>query len=156
DLRWDVGAQGLEEGELGLARQARGGELGAFEIAVDALIEAEHDGAVQALEIEGVVEGAPHARILEFLQARVEGEGLHDAAALIGPLLADDPPFADRREVIASGPVLGAVLVAEIDLVALEGLEQDLRVLEIFVTDLVEIIHAEMYRKLLGPMVLDA
>ena len=72
-------AHGLEDFELLALRQAGGGELGALEIAGDALVLAEEELLVHLLEIEGEVERAAHARVLELVAPGVEGEGLHDA-----------------------------------------------------------------------------
>ena len=101
--------------ELAAGRQAGGRKLGAFEIAGDALVLAEENLLVHLLEIERVIEGEPHARILEFVAADVEGEGLHDADIVDREFLEDDALVLDRREIVGGGPVLGAVLGAPVD-----------------------------------------
>ena len=57
----------FEDLQLLALRQARRGKLGALEIAVDALVLAEEELLVHLLEIEGEVEGAAHARVLELV-----------------------------------------------------------------------------------------
>ena len=120
-------AHGLQDFELLALRQPGGGELGAVEIAVDALVLAEEDLLVHLLEIEGEVERAPHARVLELVAPRVEGEGLHDSPIAHRKLLEQDALFLDRREIVGRRPVLGAVLGAPVELVGLERFERDRR-----------------------------
>ena len=57
NLRRNLVAHGFEELELLAGRQAGGGELGAFEIAGDAMVLAEENLLVHFLEIERVIEG---------------------------------------------------------------------------------------------------
>ena len=107
------------------SRQAGRGELGALEIAGDALVLAEEDLLVHLLEIEREVEGAAHARVLELVAADVEGESLHDAEIADREFFHHHALVAHGREIVGGRPVLGAVLGAPVDLIALEGLERD-------------------------------
>ena len=128
----------------------------AFEIAGDAFVLAEEDLLVHLLEIERVIEGKPHARIMEFLAPDIEGEGLHHADVFDGKFLKEDEPVGDRREVVGGGPVLGAVLDAPVDRVGLERLQRHGAVAEIFEPQLVEIIAADVDVDGLAPIVLHA
>ena len=132
------------------------GKLGALEIAGDAPVLAEEDLLVHLLEIECEVEGAAHARILEFFAACVEDEGLHQAEIVDREFLEDDALVVDRGEVIGGRPVLGAVLGAPIDRVGLEAFERDRRVAEILEAQFVEIVAADIDVEVLAPIVLDA
>ena len=149
-------AHRLQEFELAAGRQAGGREVRAFEIAGDAFVLAEEDLLVHLLEIERVIEGKPHARIMEFLAPDIEGEGLHHADVFDGKFLEDDEPVGDRREVVGGGPVLGAVLDAPVDRVGLERLQRDGAVAEIFEPQLVEIVAADVDVDGLAPIVLHA
>src|SRR5208282_3941664 len=96
-----------------------------LKIAGDAPILAEENLLVHLLEIECVIESEPCPRVLEFATADVEGESLHQAEIVDRKFLKDHAFLVDRWEVVSRGPVLGAVLVAPIDGVALERLERD-------------------------------
>ena len=149
-------AHGFEDFELAAGRQAGRRKLGAFEIAGDALVLAEENLLVHLLEIERVVEGEAHARILEFGAADVEGEGLHHADIADRKFLEHDALVGDRREIVGGGPVLGAVLGAPVDRVGLERFERDRGVAKIFEAQLVEIVAADIDVQILAPIVLDA
>ena len=133
-------AHRLQNFQLAAGRQTARRQFGALKIAGDALILAEEDLLVHLLEIERVIEGEPHPRILEFAAADVEGESLHHAEIVDRKFLEDHAFLIDRGEVVSRGPVLGAVLVAPIDGVALERLERDRAVAKIFEPQLVEIV----------------
>ena len=149
-------AHRLQQFEFAAARHAGRGEIGAFEIAGDALVLSEEDLLVHLLEIERIVEGKPDARVLELVAADVEGEGLHHADIADRKFLEDDALVGDRREIIGGGPVLGAVLGAPVDGVGLERLDGDGGVAEIFEAQLVEIVAADIDVEILAPIVLDA
>src|SRR5690606_30081897 len=100
----------------------------------------EHDVPVQPFEVERISERFAHGGILKFLAPEIEGVTLHTGGALIVDLLADDKPFADRGEVIAGCPVLGAVLRAIVIFTGGERLEPDRRVAIEIIADGVEII----------------
>src|SRR5208283_1365551 len=70
--------------------------------------------------------------------------------------LEDDALVGDGREVVAGGPVLGAVLKAPIDGVGLECFERDRGIAEIFEPQLIEIIAADVDVDSAAPIVLDA
>ncbi len=156
DLGRHLVAHGFKQFEFAPARQAGRGKLGAFEIAGDAFVLAVENLLVHLLEIESVVEGQPHPRILEFVAADVESEGLHHAGTADRKFLEQDALVADGREVVSGGPILGAVLGAPIDRIGLEGFKRHRRVAEIFEVQLVEIIAADIDVQRLAPMVLDA
>ena len=141
NFRRHLVAHRFEEFELAAGRQSGGGELGAVEIAGDALVLTEEELLVHLLEIERVIEGKPHPRILEFRPADIEGEGLHHAEIADRKFLEQDALVGDRREIVGGRPVLGDVLVAPIDRVGLEGFERDGGVAEIFEVQLVEIVR---------------
>ena len=137
-------------------RHAGRRQFGAFEIAGDAFVLPEEQLLVQLRKIEGIIEGEPHARVLELVAPDVEGEGLHDPDIGDREFLEDDAAIFDRREIVGGGPVLGAVLGAPIDRVGLEGLDGDGGVAEIFEAQLVEIVAPDIDVELLAPIVLDA
>jgi hypothetical protein len=84
--------------ELGALRHARGGELGAVEIAGDPLVLAEEESCLFiSSEIEREIERAAQARILELVAPDVEREGLHDAVSC-GPGI---PPLMTRLSATA-------------------------------------------------------
>ena len=149
-------AHGFEQFELAAGRHAGGGKVGAVEIAVDALILPEENLLVHFLEIERVIEGKPHPRVLEFRAPNIEGESLHQAEISDGKFLEQDALVGDRREVVGGGPVLGEVLDAPVDRIRLEGFERDGGVAEIFEVQLVEIVAADIDVDVAAPIVLDA
>ena len=71
-------------------------------------------------------------------------------------LLEHHAVFLDRREIVGRGPVLGHVLGAPVNMVGLERLEPDRPVAEIFKSQLVEIVLADVHVKVPAPIVLDA
>ena len=119
----------------------------------DAAVQAVEDRAVDVLEIEGEVEGAAHAPVLELRPAQVEHEGLHRSRRPHREFFPDDAPLPHRREVVGRRPVAGAVLGAEVVAVALEGLEQHGRVAVVLVADLVEIVPAAVHRQIAAPII---
>src|SRR6185369_3692632 len=127
-----------------LARGHAGcGKLRTFEIAPNTLVLIGKELAVHLLEIEYEVEGAANAWILELVATNIEGESLHDADVADGEFLADDALFPHGRKIIRSRPVLGAVLDAPVDLVALECLECDGRVAKVLVAQGLEVARAD-------------
>src|SRR5262249_41816651 len=148
-------AHSLKDLELEAFRQARRGQLRALEIAVDATIQSVRQLLVHLLEIVGEVESPPHPRVLELVAADVERIALHEALIVDRKLVLQDASFLDRREVIGSHPILGTVLVTKVELVALECLERDGQIAEIFVPDLVEVLAPGADAEVLAPIVLD-
>ena len=149
-------AHRFQQLELAAGRQAGGGEIGAVEIAVDALILPEENLLVHFLEIERVIERKPHPRILEFRAADIEGESLHQAEIFDRKFLQQDAFIGDRREVVGGGPVLGEILDAPVDRIGLEGFQRHGGVAEIFEVQLVEIVAADIDVDGAAPIVLDA
>ena len=82
DLRRHLVLDLVQDLELAALRQARGRQLGVVEVAADADVEIVEQLLVGFLEVEGELEGAAHARVLELLAPQVEDERLHgrDAA----------------------------------------------------------------------------
>ena len=93
DRRRHLVAQAFQYRELLALRQPGGGKLGAGEERVDAAVEAVEDRAVDVLEIEGEVEGAPHAGVLEPRAAQVHHEGLHRPGRPHREFFPDDAPL---------------------------------------------------------------
>ena len=141
---WKLDAHGFEQFELAAGRHAGGGKVGAVEIAVDALICAEENLLVHFLEIERMIEGQPHPRVLEFRLPNVEGERLHQAEIPDGKFLEQDAFIGDRREIVGGGPVLGEILDPPVHRIGLEGLERHGGVTEIFEMQFVEIVAPDI------------
>src|SRR5262249_44241923 len=156
DFGRDLVPHGFEQFKFFAGRKSSCGEFGALEIAVDALVLAEEDFLVHLLEVKSIVEGEANARILELASAQVEGEGLHQADIVDRELLEYDAFLSYRRKIVGGGPVLGAVLHAPIHQIALEGLNRDRSVAEIFVSQLVEIIPANIDVDTFAPIAFDA
>ena len=146
---------GLQDFQLLALRNAGRRQFGALEIAGDALVLAEENLLVHLLEVEGEVEGAAHARVLELVAPDVEGEGLHHADIADREFFQHHLLVAHGREIVGGRPVLGAVLGAPIDLVALERFQRDGGIAEIFVADCLEIIGADIQVEVLAPVVGD-
>src|SRR5882757_4901053 len=127
-----------------------------MEVARDAFILSEEQLLVRLLEIERIVEGAPHSRILELLAPGVEHEPLHHAAVADRKLLELDATFFGGGEIVAGCPEQRAVFEAKVDLITFEGFELDCEIAEVLVPDLVEIIAADVDVEILAPVVLDA
>ncbi len=79
NFRRHLGAHGFEDFQFPALRQAARGQLGAVEIAADAVILIEENLLVHLLEIECEIQRAADPRIPEFVAADVQGERLHDA-----------------------------------------------------------------------------
>src|SRR5690606_12242830 len=95
---------------------------------------------VGTLEVVGEREGAAHARIRELGSPRIENEALHlrDGLGLQRELL--EAPSGHRRNIVAGRPATRAVLLAQIDIAALERLELGNVVAEDLVADAVEVV----------------
>ena len=133
-------------------RNSRRSEFGALEIARNASVLAEKDLLVHLFEIEREVEGAAHARVLEFVAPDIEGEGLHRPEIADRKFLQHDFLVLHGGEIVGGRPVLGAVLGAPIDLVALESFQRDGGIAEIFEADLLEVAGADIQVEVLAPI----
>lgn len=154
DLRRNVLVNLLQERHFGALRHARRGKLGALEVAADAAVLPIEQLLVHLLEIEGIVERAADALVLEHLAADVEHERLHAAGVVDLELFLQHTLLGRRREVVGRRPLLRRVFIDPVGLVGLEGFERDRVVAEIFVAQLVEIILADADRQLLAPVIL--
>ncbi len=136
-------------------REAGGSEFGAPEIAVDTVEPVIGKVVVEAFEVEGVVQCPADPLVLELLAPHVGRHGLHDArgAQRVFDLLADDLAALDRREVIGRRPSARRVFLAEICGACAKGLEFHIRIDEIDIADFAEIVLADIYIEILGPVV---
>src|SRR4029077_3869821 len=123
DLGRNLVAHSLQQLEFAVRGQAAGCEVGAFEIAGDALILTVENLPVHFLEIKRVVEGKSHPWIPKFVATSVEGKSLHHSNIVDGEFLEEDALVGNCWEIVGSGPVLRAVLDAPVDCVSLERLK---------------------------------
>src|SRR5262249_26204905 len=115
---------------------------------------AKEDSPVQLLEIEGEIEGEPHACILELLAAGIESKRLHDPAAALGELFQNHAPVLDPGETLGRHPILDVQLIVPIEVIGLECFECDCSITKIFETYLVEIVASDIDVEILAPIVL--
>ena len=155
EVRRHLVLHALQDFEFLALRNSGRRQFGAFEITGDTFVLAEENRAVHLLEVEGEVEGAAYARVLELVAPDVEGEGLHHAEIADREFLQHHLLVAHGRKIVGGRPILGAVLGAPIDLIALEGLQRDGGIAEIFEADLLEIIAADVQVEILAPIVGD-
>ncbi len=149
-------AIGLEQGQLLGRRRPRRLHVGILEEACRALVETEEQVAVAPLEIEGEIEGAAHADILELLAAHVDEEALGARRALVGNREAEDAAILDGRLLVARRPILGGELLAKVEVTGEQVLELEAAITVIVVANLVEVIEAAADRQVLGPVVVAA
>src|ERR1700722_12576827 len=125
-----------------------------MEIAADARVLPKEQLLVHLLEVEREIECAAQARIPKLLTAQVENESLHPTGIVDRELFLDRPFFGHRRKIVGRRPLLSRVLRDPIDLIGLEGFERNDVVPEELVTQLVEIILANLDRKIGAPIIL--
>src|SRR5262249_21419422 len=77
-LRRHLPPHRFEDFEFATLRHSGGGKLGSFKIAGNTRVLTIEDFLVDAFEIEGEIERATKLRLLEFVAAEVECEGLHN------------------------------------------------------------------------------
>src|SRR5262245_33494591 len=107
NLRRHLFPDGFKDLELLAARQSGGREISSFKIAVDALVLAVEDLAVESLKIEREVECATKPGILEPAATDVERECLHETKIADWEFLTDDPFIIDCRKPICRRPIFG-------------------------------------------------
>src|SRR4029077_5476736 len=100
DLGRNLVAHSLQQLEFAVRGQAAGCEVGAFEIAGDALVLTVKNLPVHFLEIKRVVEGKSHARVPKFVATSVEGESLHYSNIVDRKFLEEDALVGNRREIV--------------------------------------------------------
>ena len=136
-------ANGFKQFKFAPRRQPAAGKLGAFEVAVDALVLIVENLFVHLLEIERIIESEPHARVLEFRPPDIEGKGLHHAGIADREFLEQHAFVGHRRKIVSGGPILRAILVAPVNIVGLEGFQRDGGVAEIDELQFVKIVNSE-------------
>ncbi len=146
----------VQDLELAALGQRRRLQLRVVEVAAEPRVLVVEQVLVRPLEVVGEIEGQANARILELRAPDIEGERLHARDAAHGQRILLDVALADRIEVIARGPELGARLAPEIEMADLECLEGGHPVAIVGVADLVEVPLTLADGQILGPPVLDA
>jgi hypothetical protein len=157
NFRRNLVAHALQDFQFFALRQAARRELCPVEVAADPLVGAVKDGPVEFLEVEGEVQRAAHALVLELLPAQIGNEADEHARGAIGvfEFFADDPPFGHRREIVAGVPAQRLVFDPVVEDIGLERFELDTAVGEIGVLDAIEIVLADAHGKVSPPVVLD-
>src|SRR5262249_1346795 len=98
-----------------VGRATGGGEHGALEVALAALVETVEEALVDPIEVEEVDERFAYAWVGEHRTAGVEDETRHAGGESDGHFLADDASVAGGRKIIALGPERRIVLVAQVN-----------------------------------------
>ena len=141
--------------QLGRRRQARRGELGIAEERDVALVHPVEEILVGPGEVEHRGDRLAHAAVLEDVAPDVEGEALHAGRQLVRDLSLLDAAVLHRRDVVGGRPVARDVLLADVDLAGLEGLELHGDVAIVLVAHDLEIVAAAIHPEVLGPPVVD-
>src|SRR5439155_12041539 len=83
-------------------------------------------------------------------------KALHAAGRAVWEFLQHHAFVLHGRKIVRGRPALGRILGAPIERIALEGLERDGGIAEIFEAHLVEVIASDIYVEILAPIVLHA